>query len=348
MSPSLSRMAPVALALSLLATSGQAQTQPSALVQLTELHQGSLPATVIAYGRVQAGASARHTVMAPLSAVVQGVFVRPGQTVAKDAPLLRLAPSPSAAASYAQALTALRVATELVARTQRMVTQHLATQQQLANAQKAAADARVTLAALNAQGAEGPHTLRAPDEAIVTAVSVTPGAIVSEGAALASLVRPQGLVLQVGLIPGEAASVAVGDAAKVTPIGGGATLHGTVSFRGSMVQSSDGLVPADITVPGEKLIPGEWAQAEITTGQIKGYVVPHEALLVNEQGKSYVVQSVNKVAKKVPVQILGARGDQDVIAGPLNPAAPLVLAGNYQLDNGMHMRVAAAGDKTAP
>jgi hypothetical protein len=40
----------------------------------------------------------------------------------------------------------------------------------------------------------------------------------------------------------------------------------------------------------------------------------------------------------VPVQIVLSDGARDVIAGSLDPAAPLVLAGNYQLTNGMAIR----------
>jgi len=348
MNRSLSSVVCVAIMLSLLATAGHAQAQPSVLVQLTKLDQGSVPRTVTAYGRVQASGPAQRTVMAPLSATVQDLYVRAGETVAKDAPLLRLIPSPSATASYAQAQSGLSVARELVVRTRRMVTQHFATQQQLANAQKREADARATLKSLKMQGAGGPTTVVASTNAIVTTVSVTPGSIVSEGSALLSLVRPQGLVLQVGVIPTEATSVVAGDPATITPIGGGAALHGKVTLRGSVVQSSNGLIPVDITVPGERLFAGEMAEAKITTGLIKGYVVPHQAVLVNNQGLPYVVQSVKMVAKKVLVQILGAKGGKDVISGPLDPAAPLVLAGNHQLDNGMRMRVAEAGAKAAP
>lgn len=338
----------VVITLPLLAAAAYAQTQPSVLVQLTALHKGSLPSIVTAYGRVQANAPAQETVMAPLSAMVQEVYVQPGETVARNAQLLRLAPSPSASASYAQAQSALRVASELVARTGRMVAQHLATQQQLADAQKAESDARATFGALKTQGADGPQTIYAPSEAIVTAVSITPGSIVSEGSVLLSLVRSQGFVLQVGVIPGEAASVMAGDPVAITPIGGGSILQGKVSLRGSVVQSGSGLVPVDVSVPSGKLFLGETAKADITTGQLNGYVVPHQAVLVNDQGKPYVVQSANLIAKKVPVQVLGSKGDKDVIAGPLDPAAPLVLAGNYQLDNGMRMRVAEAGGKAAP
>jgi hypothetical protein len=89
------------------------------------------------------------------------------------------------------------------------------------------------------------------------------------------------------------------------------------------------------------------AEANITTGQLTGYVVPHEAVLVNDQGQTYVVQSMNLTAKKVPIEVIGARGAEDVIAGALDPGAPLVLAGNHQLDDGMKMRVAGPGDKVA-
>lgn len=336
------------LAAVLCAAGALAQDGPSVLVQLTKLQKGSVPNIVTAYGHVQASAPARHTVVAPLSAVVDTIYVHPGESIGKDAPLLRLVPSPSVRASFAQAETALKVAVELVTRTQRMVGQHLATAQQLADAQKVEADARATLDALKSQGADGPHTLRAAFPAIVTAVMASPGGIVTEGSPLLSLVQPQGLVLQVGVTPAEAAAVAAGNKVEVTPVGGGVSLQTVVSLRGSVVQASDGLVPVDIAVPPDTLFVGEMAQASITTGEVSGYVVPHEAILRNNQGQSYVVQARNMVAKQVVVHVLGMQGEKDVIAGPLDPAAPVVLAGNHQLDNGMKMRVAARQAKASP
>lgn len=334
------RVGRLMLAALLCAAGAPAQNGPSVLVQLTRLYKGSLPRIVTAYGRVQASTPARHTVMAPVAAVVDTVYVHPGESVGKDAPLLRLVPSPAVGASYAQAESALRVAGELVKRTRRMVAQHLATAQQLVDARKAESDAHATLDALKAQGADGPHTLRASFRAIVTAVATSPGGIVAEGSPLLSLVQPQGLVLEVGVTPPEAAAVAAGNKVTVRPIGAGASLQSEVSLRGSVVQTTDGLVPVDIAVPPSTLFLGEMAQASITTGQIAGYVVPHVAILRNNQGKRYVVQAFNMVAKKIVVRVLGMQGDRDVIAGPLDPAAPLVLAGNHQLEDGMKMRVA--------
>lgn len=345
--PFISCLACLALGAMLL-PAGPADAAPSALVQVTRLEKGSLPRVVTTYGSVQPSSGAQRTVMAPLSGVIDRVYVRQGQDVAKDAPLIRLIPSPKTAASYAQAKSALGVARQLVARTRRMVGQHLATGQQLAEAQKSELDARAALAALDAQGASGPDVLRSPFEAIVTGLSTNPGTIVAEGSALLVLARPEGLVLKVGVIPPQAAAIASGDQVRITPIGEHDGIDGKVLLRGAVVDTSDGLVPVEIAFPPGKLLPGEMAEAAITIGQVQGYVVPHAAILVDNSGKPYVVQAVKMVARKVAVQILAADGDKDVIRGPLDAAAPLVLAGNYQLENGMSVRIADTTGKAVP
>lgn len=333
----------VALASLFVMAASPEESAPSALVTLAQLHKGSLPKVTIAYGKVEPSAAARQTVTAAVSAQVEAVYIRAGQAVAKGAPLVRLAPSPATASAYIQAKSAAAVAAQLAARTRQMVGQHLATAQQLADAEKAAADARAALAALEAQGAAGARDLDAPFDAIVAGVSASPGTLVSEGAALAELLRPEGLVLKAGLVPSEAASVAPGDPASVAPVGGGEAVEGKVLLRGSIVDAASGLVPVDIAVPAHGLMPGEMAEAEITTGQAEGYVVPHAAILVDDNGDTYVVQIVAAVAKKIPARILAAAGDEDVVEGALDPSAPLVLSGNHQLEDGMKVRVAEPG-----
>jgi hypothetical protein len=108
---------------------------------------------------------------------------------------------------------------------------------------------------------------------------------------------------------------------------------------GAVAEADTGLVPVDIALPPGRFYPGEMAEAVITTGQVHGYVVPHSAILVNDSGAPYVVQAIGDTAKKVAVTVLGADGDEDVITGALNASAPLVLTGNYQLDDGMKIRL---------
>ena len=321
--------------------------EASALVQLTKLQSGSLPQVITAYGTVQAGASARQIVMAPLSAVVSAVYVREGEEVGKNAPLIRLDPSPKTAASFAQAQSAVRVAKDLVQRTRKMVRQHLATEQQLVDAERSESDARSNLQALQAQGAGAATTVRARAPSIVTALSTSPDAIVAEGSVLLELVQPAGLVLRVGVIPAQAVAITPENKVGIKPLGTGASFAGKVLLRGSVVDKNTGLVPVEIALPPKKLLPGQMAEADITTGDVHGYIVPHDAVLVNGQGDTYVVQAVDKLARKVPVKILASDGNRDVIAGQLIGSAPIVLTGNYQLEDGMKIRVAAPDRKAA-
>lgn len=320
----------------------------SVLVTLTRLQEGSLPHVVLGYGTVEPSAAGHKTVMAPVAAVVAGIEVRLGEEVPAGAPLIRLAPSPATAASYTQAKSALAVAERLVASTRKLVAGHLATTQQLADAEKSESDARSTLQALDAVGAGGSHVIRAPFRAIVTALSTTPGSIVAEGAALLDLAAPQNLVLNVGVVPAQAAAIHANDKATVELIGAGEGVPTKVLLCGAVAEADTGLVPVEIALPPGRFLPGEMAQAAITTGEMRGYVVPHEAVLVNDSGELYVVQAVNGVAHKVTVRVLDAQGDQDVISGALDARAPLVLSGNHQLDDGMKVRLSNSPQAQEP
>ena len=322
--------------------------EPNVQVQLTQLKKGSLPQTVTAYGRVEPSASALRTVMAPAAAVVDEIYVRRGQAVDANALLLRLAPSPATQSAYSQAESALRVASDLVARTRNMVQQHLATAQQLADAEKSQTDAKAALGALQAQGAGGANTLKAPFRAVVTVIATSPGAIVSEGTPLLSLAGPGEIVLKAGVIPAEAGSIAADDPATIKAVGEGDVVTGKVVLRGAMVDPASGTIPIEIALPAGKFLPGQPAVAKITTGEVTGYVVPHEAVLMDDQGHPYVVQAANMTAKRVPVRVLDAAGDQDVVDGPLDASAPLVLTGNYQLKDGMKMHTGDAGQAVDP
>lgn len=319
----------------------------SVLVQTTAVTMGSLPRHVVAFGRAQPDPAGRLALMAPVAATVARVFVRLGERVAKGAPLLELAPTPTTAAAYAAAVSADRVARDALLRTRQLRAQRLATETQLAAAYKSETDARATLAALKAQGAAGLTILRAPDAAVITAIAATTQAIVAEGSPLVELARPDALVLVAGVIPAQAVSIKAGDPALIAPIGGGGAFKGRVALRGGAVDPANGLVPVDVTLSADALLPGESAQVTITTGEVRGWVVPHQAILVDVAGSTYVVQVEGGVAKTVPVRVLLAGGARDVVAGTIDRAAPLVLAGAYQLQDGMKVRYGATAAQAA-
>lgn len=322
----------------------------SAQVVETQLRHGALPHRIDAYGVVAADPAVERAVMAPVAASVRAIEVRLGQNVVKGAPLIELAPSPATSARYAQAQSALRAALAGEARTKALVGQYLATRQDLANAQKVAQDARANLDALRAVGAGGPRTLRAPFAATVTMLSTRVGSLVQEGAPLLTIAPPASLVLRVGVTPADAAQIRLGAPAALTPVSGaaGVPLSGHVVMRGAVVDPSTGLVPVEISLPPNQLFPGETVRAAITARTVSGIIVPHAALLLDTKGRPYVVQAPHGRARLVPVEVLNSDQGEDVITGPLDPKAPIVLAGNYQLKAGMRVRVASPSSVAGP
>src|SRR6185437_450080 len=98
-----------------------------------------------------------------------------------------------------------------------------------------------------------------------------------------------------------------------SPIGASQSLQGKVVLRGAVVDPTSGLVPIEVSIPADSLLPGEQAAVTITTGEAQGYLVPHEAILLNDEGNPYVVQVMGDVARKVAIRVLAMQGGHDVI-----------------------------------
>jgi RND family efflux transporter MFP subunit len=316
----------------------------SALVKLAPLQHGSLPIILTTFGKTEPSGAARETVTAPVASQVTDIRVQMGERIAKGARLLTLLPGPETSAAFTEAQQDLRLASQLVDRDQSMVKAHLLTGAELAKAENDLEAAKSKLSVLTEEGASGPNTLKAPFDAIVIKNDAASGALVSRGDALIELARPNGLVVEAGIEPAQAFSVKAGEAVELAPLSGGATVDGKVALRSEVVDSSNGLVPVEITFPPGKLLVGETVRAAITVGENTGFVVPHEAVLVDDDdGSNYIVQAVKMKAKKVTVKVLGSYGDKDVVDGKLDPKNQIVLSGNHQVDDGDQLRVAAAG-----
>ncbi len=314
-------------------------------VNLIPLRKGSLPTSVTTYGRVVPSHKARQTLFAPVATRVSTVEVREGEMVNKGAPLVTLEPSPETRANYKQAQLALTVARRLLVRSRRLAGSHLETAAQLAQDEKTEADAKTTLDALKEEGANGPNTLTAPFDAVVMNIPASTGSYLAQGAPVVELARPSGLVFRTGVVPAQVVNIKLGDEAVITPFSGSGTFHGKVVLRGSVVSTLNGLIPIEISLPHSPLLTGEMGKVVINTGTRQGYIVPHEAVLLNTSGQTYIVQSIHGSAKLVPVTVVTSKGDKDLIQGNLVAGAPVVGTGNYQLDNGTKIR--AGGESGA-
>jgi hypothetical protein len=97
-------------------------------------------------------------------------------------------------------------------------------------------------------------------------------------------------------------------------------------------------IDVDIAYPAGALMPGEAVRAAIETGSAAGWVVPHDAVVVGSDGAAQIFQVVGGKAKGVPVTVAVSSRAQDLVTGALDPHAPLIVAGAYQVADGDAVR----------
>ncbi len=311
---------------------------PSVLVTTQSVVHGSLPDTVEAYGSTQPSLNGSQTLSVAQPGQVRQLSVTPGQAVHTGQPLVTFVTAPSSRSSYQQAQDALAAAQKQRASTAQLLSQQLATQDQLVQADKALTDAAAALAALQAEGAgQGTHTLTAPFDGVVTAVAVAQGERTQAGAALITVGRTSDLVVTAGVDPSQRSRLRLGQDAVLERLAGGAALRGRVIRVDSALNAKTRLIDVDLSFATGALLPGEAMRADITVGQVTGWVVPHRAV-VTANGAPRIFQSVSGKAKAVPVTLTLSAPGGDVVQGALDPTKPLIVDGAYQVSDGDAVR----------
>ena len=185
---------------------------------------GSLSPLALAYGVV--ASSPQHTFVIALmrDGVFKTVNVRQGDVVRAGQPIVTVTTAPANNAAYAQAKSAVDFATQDLARVERLFANKLATNDQVAMARKALADAQVNLEQQRNIGAgETEAVLRAPFDGVITSLMATPGDKVQANTTIATVSSRSDVVVELNLEPE--------DASKLAP---GAAVRLSVPFQGSM------------------------------------------------------------------------------------------------------------------
>lgn len=336
-------LAPVALLL--LAGCGSSSSSqsdsappPSVLVSLAKVSRGSMPERATAYGSAAPAISGSNTISVPQAGQMTRLAVTPGSAVRAGQLLAVFTTDPSAVSSYQQAVTTLTAAQKQRATTAQLLTQQLATRDQLTQADKAVADAQAALAALRQTGAGQPtRILTAPFSGVVTTVSVAQGDRTQPGAPLIAVARSGSIIATVGLDPALASRVRVGQEARVSRLNGGPAIPGRVIRVDGILNPKTRLIDVDLSLPTGALLPNEALRGEIAVGFSSGWIVPHRAV-VTANGPTHIFQVVGGKAYAVPVNVLLAGDQVDIVEGGVDPNRPLIVDGAYQVEDGGPVR----------
>ena len=338
------RLAALLLLIGALAAPARAENAPSVLVQTQAPEQGQMPRIVTAYGATAPAPGASATISVQYDGQIADLSVSPGQAVRSGAPMMRVLASATALAAYDQARTALRLAQVQLAHAKQLRGQQLSTLDQVAQAEKAVTDAQTQVDTMRLQGVDrSDPPIAAPFDGMVSAVPVSQGDRVPANTPLVTLVRSGGIVLAAGIEPADQPVVKPGDPVRMTALSaGGQSFPGSVAGVGAQVDPKTRLVPVRIArTDGQILLGNQDLRADITVGQVTGWMLPRSAVLTDDKG-AYVFQVAGGKAVRVDVRVLIDSGTTLLVKGPVQAGRGLVTDGAYQLSAGMNVREAAA------
>ncbi len=275
-------------------------------------------------------------------------LVAVGYPVRRGAVLATLAPDPATLQGYQQAVTTAEVARREWQRQQELLKLQLATQSQVDAAEKAYRDAAGNVKALDQTGGgTRVSVFTAPFDGVVLSVSGALGDRVAANAPILQFGHTDVLKVLVGIDPADRRLVRVGTPVALTPFVGTTIDMPPIAARIGDVQDAldpkSMLVTAVVYLRGvdaNGLVPGMKVRATLDVGSETATAVPRSAVLVDEKG-SYVFQVVDGKARRTDVKE-GLQSDGLVaISGIEDPRHPIVVMGNYELSDGMAVKVAA-------
>jgi membrane fusion protein (multidrug efflux system) len=334
-----------ALAVNHYRSPGEAEDAPaeeksaSAQVVTQAVEQRSLANTISTFGDVvpirTIGISSAYP------GQVSELLVIQGQMVSKGKPLAVIVSDPATQLAYRQAQTAAKLSEAELSRTQELFRLQLATQSQVDTAQKALDDAQSALAAQKALGGGTPRaTLNAPADGIVTTLSVAQGDRVAAAAPMMQLSETGALKVLLGVDPSDRLRIKKGAAVAI-----GSLADDAQTTQGKVIDVQDGIDPKTqltnvvVKIDGadKRFITGMRVSANISAEQRKAFVVQRQAVLNDDKG-DYLFQVLKTKAHRVDVETVIDNSSLLGVTGDLDPQAPVVISGNYELEDGMSVR----------
>lgn len=342
MKPSATFYCGVLLACGLWASPGFAdndttESPATAEVQITTVEVRDVPDALQAYGSVGTAPGQQRSIAALRDSEVDAIQVVAGAAVRKGAVLMTLKAAPGAYAAYTQARSAADAAHVTLAQDQRLFSEHLIANGQLADAQHTAADADANLKAQEAMGGAAPVTeVRAPSDGVVGSIAVHAGDRIAANTTILTFSSTDPLYAQLGIPPEDAGRVKPGMPASVQAVfSPDARAEGEVAQVGSGLDVTTGLVEVLVRLSGKPaLVPGSAVMGEITLTKAHGPAVPRRAVLTDEGG-TYVFVVTGGMAHRMNVKTGPDDGKYIAVVSGLKAGDRVVTLGNYELDDGM-------------
>lgn len=324
---------------------------PIAQVQVETLTPGDISEQLEVYGTVEYPPRAQSTISATSVSVVEQILVANGQGVRRGQPLIRIRPSATALQELSSATNDAAAARVELARVQRMFAQHLATNADLTLARQAFANTQAALASANSRiGGSNARVLHADRDTTVIDIAVARGDIVAADAPLLRLASTGEVMVRLGVEPADVAVLRIGLPVDISPVyDPRLILQGTISQVMEQVDAQTRLLQATVALPrADGLLPGSTVRGAIQLRQRRGVLTVARAAVLFDGDKPFAFVVDQGKARRTALKTGIDNGQRIEVLKGMRAGEQVVVSGNYELEDGMPVTIAAAGQAPAP
>jgi len=320
----------------------ESEKAPVAQVQVITLKRGKIEKTIAAYGTVVTALGQTQTFSVPFESQIRQVLVTGGQAVDVNTPLIEISPSPDTLLKFAQAREERNTAKNNVEIVKERMALKLATLQDLVSAQQAFDTAELNLKSMEEQGSNKNKTIFADSKGLVSQISIEQGQIVPAGSPMIATIGEGQISVVLGVEMEDIDLVNSGQDVKLYQVNAAEKkmIKGKIGLVTHRVNPQTRMVDVFV-IPqtGANLLLNQYIEADIIVGSVEGLLVPRSAVL--PENSNYVLYTVeNEHAVKHIVKIGLKTSEQvEIISDQLQQGQQVVVTGNYELENGMSVKV---------
>lgn len=322
-----------------------------ATVQVVPIREGTITENITTYGTVIPAPGAVQTLSLPFESQVSRIFVSNGQIVSEGETLLEIDSSPDTRLQVEETRNASESAKKALKHVQQQFDLKLATNQELLQAKQTFQEAQLRLKSLEQKGIGQKRQIKASIQGVVNNVSVQEGSIVSSGSTLLEIVAQNRIEVRLGVEAENMNYLRADQPVLLSPVDVSESRYITGRIRAisRFINPATRLVDVFVELPlspefievssSNQFLLDEYVRGKMEIASKVGVVVPRTAVLPEED--HYILFTIrNGYAKKHTIQIgLEDEKDVEVIGSGFLPGDPVVILGNYELKDGMAVKV---------
>lgn len=326
--------------------SDSGNNKPVALVKIKPIQEGTITERITAYGITIPAPGAVQTVSVQFESQIRKVMITDGQSVSSDDALLEIDPSPDSLLQLEEAKNNFESSKLSLEHIKRLFNLQLATNDQVTQANQAFRQAELNLKNLRKRGINGKKIIYSDITGLIKQVNVKEGEIIPAGGTLVEIVLKNRMEARLGIEPEDIGKVKDGQEVLLSPINDYIKnqIKGKIRKISGSINPDTHLVDAfvsisEISEESKKIYLGEFIAGKINVADSTGLIVPISAVLPKDSG--FTVYTVRNNTAFIHWVQKGLENEKEVeIRGKdIRPGDPVVVLGNYELEDGMSVKV---------